>query len=294
MNQIVYLFFEALRSFKEHKLVLFPTLITIFLCASLLCVSLFFLRAGTRLLDKQSDFYSIEVFLKDNLSEEEKANIEVNLKTEKWLDSLEYISKEKAAEIFKKEFSASMFDLVESNPLPDSYRLYLKKRYQTPEILEEWKFILERSPYFDAVQAPVSFAKVLTKWKWNVFIIPVLCIVLLLTTLILIMRNAIQLSLFSRKILVENMKYTGASRFFIEFPFVVEGFLIGFISSAFASFVLVLFMQMLVSKFPVLRYFTEGNFLPVFISVFSVTSISAFVSFRTVRLFLQKDRGVLA
>lgn len=272
-------------------MVLFPTLVTIFLCSALLCSALFTLRGGLRLLEMEGSFYTIEAFLKDSISETEIDKLKQELKTEKWLDSLEFISKDKAAEIFKKHFSPEMLEMVGENPLPASFRLYMDKRYWVPTYLEEWLLILERSGNFDAVQAPVVWAKTLADWKSSLFFWPILGIVLLLFTLSLIIGNAVRLSLYSRKILVENMKYTGASRFFIEFPFILEGMGLGILGSLVASVLTVILLGSLGAHFPLLGNVFEGIFLPMFLTVLSVSFLSAFASLRSVRKFLAKDRG---
>lgn len=291
MSQLFYLISESFSGWKEHRMVVFPALVTIFLCSVLLCVALFTLRASNRILQTEGSFYTIDVFLKDSVPQEEIKLIEKKLKTEKWLDSLSFISKEDALKIFQRNFSAEMLEMVDENPLPASFKLTMKKRYWSPGILEEWIGILERDEHFEAVQAPLTWAKLLADWKGKIYFFPILGIFLLLFTLVLIIGNAIRLSLYSRKNLVENMKYTGASRFFIEFPFVLEGLSLGFLGSLVAAFLSIISLETISRHFPIVHGIFEGYLLPVGITIVSVSFLSALVSLFSVRRFLLKDKG---
>lgn len=269
---------------------MFPTFITIFLCSVLLTASVFILRGGKRLLDIEGAFYTVEAFLIDS-AEKNREEIFDNLRREKWLDSITFISREEALRDFREKFPKEMLDLVEDNPLPASFRMRFKKRYRSPEILEEWMKILEQSGHFDAVQAPLSFAKIFSAWKFRLFFWPVVLSLVLLLTLSLILGNAVQLALYSRKLLVENMKYTGASRFFIEFPFILEGVVQGFLGSFAASLAVSFGLNALSEKFPFADTLFQGAFFPSFICVALVTILSAQASLRSVRKFLAGDRG---
>lgn len=282
---------EAFRGLNNHRMVVLPTVVTIFLCSILLSASLFVLRGSNRILNLQSSFYTVEAFLNDAVNSEQREQIDKELRSEKWLDSVEYVSEEEAYAVFAEHFSGQMLSMVNENPLPASFKMRIAERYQTPQVLEEWIQILEHTGYYDAVQAPVSFARKLQEWKFRAVFWPSVCVVFLLFTLGLIIGNAVRLSLYSRKILVENMKYTGASRFFIEFPFVLEGALQGFVSSLGASIAVSLFASSFGDRFPLAAEAFGGCLMPIVVTTIVVTLLAGFVSLRAVRTFLAGDRG---
>lgn len=291
MNQFFFLISEAFRGLNNHRTVVFPTVVTIFLCSVLLSASLFALRGGSRLLNLQDSFYTVEAFLNDSVTPEQREQIARELQSEKWLSSVEYVSEEEAYAVFAESFSSQMLNMVGGNPLPASFKMYIAEKYQTPQVLLEWIQILEHTGYYDAVQAPVTFAKKLSEWKFRIFFWPSVCVVLLLLTLGLIIGNAVRLSLFSRKILVENMKYTGASRFFIEFPFMLEGALQGLVSSLGASLAVSFFARSFGDKFSLAEVALHGCVMPIVVTTIAVTALASYVSLRAVRVFLAGDRG---
>lgn len=291
MNQLLYLVSEAFRGWKGHRSAVFPSLVTIFLCSLLLSASLFSLCGGFRLLRAEGAFYTVEAFLKGGVSAGEVEKLKAELLREKRIDTLEFISEERALEIFRRQFSGEMLELVEGNPLPASFRMQLGERYRSPRVLNEFVENLGRMGVFDAVQAPTEWATALAKYKFHLFFWPVLFAVLLLGALVLIIGNAVRLSLFSRRILVENMKYAGASRFFIVFPFALEGVMQGFVSSLLASLAVYFAACAVGSKFPAFSELFAGSLWPIFATVVAVSFLAGYVSFCVVRSFLASDRG---
>ena len=120
---------------------------------------------------------------------------------------------------------------------------------------------------------------------------PICISILLLITLSLIICNSVRLSLLSRKLLVENMKYAGGSYLFIEFPFVLEGAAQGFIGSGFAVLLLWLVIQSVVKMFPVLSSGVAGFGLIALLTLLLETTLAGYFSFRTVRSFLFEKKG---
>ena len=62
--------------------------------------------------------------------------------------------------------------------------------------------------------------------------------VLLVVASVLLVSNTIRLSLFSRRREVEVMKLVGATDWFIRWPFVIEGVIVGFMGGVLAVLIL--------------------------------------------------------
>ena len=120
---------------------------------------------------------------------------------------------------------------------------------------------------------------------------PICISVLLLFTLSLIICNSVRLSLLSRRLLVENMKYAGGSHFFIEFPFVMQGVIQGLVGSGLAVILLAAVVRSVAGVFPIIEANLGGLGLVLFSVVLLVTLLAGYFSFRTVRGFLSIKRG---
>ncbi|NLG39807.1 MAG: cell division protein [Fibrobacter sp.] len=290
-SQIGYLISESFRSLKQHRTVILPSLVTIFLCSLLLSASMVTLLGVFRVISVEKSLYTVEAFLKDSVSEDSVASIKSDLYKIKWVDSVEYVSASAALEDFKKHFSEEMLSLVSDNPLPASFRLTLQDRYKTPYYLNTLSAELNSMSLFDAVQAPVEWVERISSWKFSLLFWPFSISFLLLTTLSLIIGNSVRLSLFSRKLLVENMKYAGGSSFFIVFPFVLEGLIQGLVGSLLSVFFFIFLFNSLQNLLPVAAVYLSGYGWMLFLVVLLVTFLSVYFSWRSVHRFLLSDRA---
>ena len=289
LNQIRYLISEAFRGWKEHRTVVFPSLVTIFLCAVLLGLSGAFLLGAYRLSNVEGKLYRIEAFLKDSVPKDSVRALHEELLKFKEFDTVAYKSADMAMEDFKRNFSEEMLAEVDGNPLPASFAMTLSPRYREPSILHELVLALEKNPAFDAVEAPTVFVDRIAEWKFALVFWPIATTALIFATLFLIIGNAVRLSLFSRKLLVENLKYAGGSAFFIEFPFLLEGIMQGVCASGLAALLLAFAENSLSREIPVLGFYLGGYRRLLLFVVIAVTLVSVYSSYRSVRGFLKHD-----
>lgn len=270
---------------------IFPSLVTIFLCSLLLASCLTVLGATMRLLDTEKNLYAVEAFLPDDIPADSIKAVQQRLEHHKYVDSVSFISADSALRDFRSHFSAEMLDLVEGNPLPPYFRMTVKEENQNPGDLAVLVNALSSEDYFEEVQAPVDWVEKIAAWKFKMIFWPICISILLLITLSLIICNSVRLSLLSRKLLVENMKYAGGSYFFIEFPFVMQGVIQGFLGSGFAVVLLFASIRSLTQSLPIVDVYAQGAGFVFVAVILLVTILSGYFSFSTVRRFLNVKRS---
>lgn len=268
-----------------------PSLVTIFLCSLLLSASITVLGGVVRLMSTERNLYAIEAFLPESLSMDSIKVIQTRLQHTKHIDSVSFISADSALADFRNHFSGEMLDLVEGNPIPPFFRVTLDEASQNPVDLVTLRNALAQEEFFEEVQAPVEWVEKFAAWKFKLVFWPVCISVLLLVTLSLIICNSVRLSLFSRQLLVENMKYAGGSYFFIEFPFVLQGVIQGLVGSGLAVILLMTLVNSVTQAFPIVWTYLDGLGLVLALVVLLVTALSGYFSFRTVRRFLMVKRN---
>ena len=276
---------------KQHRTVILPSLVTIFLCSLLLSASFVTFGAVMRVLSMEKNLYAVEAFLPEAVSEDSLKVIRTRLEHTKHIGSVSFVSADSALADFRRHFSGEMLDLVEGNPIPPFFRVTLDDDSKDPAALVELKNALSREDYFEEVQAPVEWVEKITAWKFRMVFWPICISVLLLFTLSLIICNSVRLSLFSRKLLVENMKYAGGSHFFIEFPFVLQGVIQGLVGSGLAVILLAAVVRSVAGVFPIVAANLAGLGMVLFSVVLLVTLLAGYFSFRTVRGFLSIKRN---
>ena len=276
---------------KQHRTVILPSFATIFLCSLLLSASFTAFGAVMRILSMEKNLYAVEAFLPEMVGEDSLKVIGERLKHTKHIDSVSFVSADSALADFRRHFSGDMLDLVEGNPIPPFFRVTLDEASKNPADLVEVRNMLAREDFFEEVQAPVEWVEKISAWKFRMLFWPVCVSALLLFTLSLIICNSVRLSLLSRRLLVENMKYAGGSHFFIEFPFVLQGAIPGLFGSGLAVTLLAAILKSIDDVFPIVSANLSGLGLSLALVIVLVTSLSGYFSFRTVRAFLSIKRN---
>ncbi|MCQ2096675.1 MAG: permease-like cell division protein FtsX [Fibrobacter sp.] len=290
-GQLGYLISESFRGMRLHRSVILPSLVTIFLCSLLLASSLAILGGAMKLLKVEKKLYTVETFLPESVPMDSIAVIKARLEHYKFVDSVSFISADSALADFRNHFSGEMLDLVEGNPLPPYFRLTMEEQSQNPVDLVNLKNALAQEDFVEEVQAPVEWVEKIAAWKFKMIFWPICISVLLLVTLSLIICNSVRLSLLSRKLLVENMKYAGGSYFFIEFPFVLQGVIQGLVGSGFAVALLSMVVYSIAETLPIVAIYAEGLGLVLGAVVLLVSVLSGYFSYSTVRKFLNVKRN---
>jgi len=288
MFRLPYLIAEAFRGLLRHRFVIIPSLATTFLCSFLLLVSMNALNFAVSLSMHSASLYRIEAFFLNAPTPAKADSISGIAASYESVASLIYVSEEQAMEEFKKSFPEDMLYMVEGNPLPASLRIQIRANSQNIETIQKISDDLLAMPEISTVQAPMEWIKRWENFKWHFFAIPIAVSALMLGILWMIMWNAMRLTLISRRELVNNIKYSGGTPFFIQFPFVMEGLLQGLIGAGLAVVLFSFIEKTILLYFPILLDFTQKSQYANLSVLLFVTVSEAVVSYFTVRKFLAR------
>ena len=172
------------------------------------------------------------VYLHDNISEENRGQVESFLKKLPSVEIKRYISKETAFSEFKEALGsqAGILEGLSDNPLPASFEVFLKNVEHDkvePRTIEE---SLERIEGVEEVQISEEwlrrFEGLMNVVRLAGFVIGgLLCVAILF-----IVTNSIKLTIYSRRDEIEILKLVGATDWFVKVPFLLEGLLQGLAS----------------------------------------------------------------
>lgn len=187
-------------------------------------------------LDTTTKFDEIQVFLVDDLTEDQLTAIEETAKDNDGVVSVMYQSKDQALEIFKEDWGDEAYlleGLEEKNPLPNSYIIKVKDLEYADNVVKSIKTLdgVEEVKYDkDVIDKLVAFADYIR--LGGIAIIAVLVFVS-----VFIISNTIKLTVSSRRREINIMKYVGATNSFIRGPFIIEGVLFGLIGAVISIFI---------------------------------------------------------
>lgn len=247
--KLLYLYKEAIRGFSSAKLSTFASVITIMLSIILISIYFLFTINSNRIIKNIKEKVELEIFLEDELSNEDLIALRDKIRIIGGVKSINYISKEDAVKIFTEEFGSEMLDIYDYNPLPASFRINLYEEYKTIERLSKIKSQLSEMKFVNDVKFPEENLELIeSKTSGFLFINLIIMIVITISSVFLV-SNTIRLIINSRKKIIETFKLLGATRIFVMVPFLFEGFIQGLAGSLLAIGAMYLFLSVFVSKF---------------------------------------------
>ncbi len=248
LRQAYYILQEVGRSLKRNSLLNFAA-------AGTTAVSLFVLGVGLLLVINTNEIaktveseLEIRVFIQLDLAEEDALALEPILERMSGVKEVTFIPRAEALKSLGNQVGGGS-ELDESigdqNPLPDSYKVKTSDPREVKAVAAE----IERLPGVESVsvggQDFVNKLFRLTDW---VRIIGLLIIVLLGLCGIFLIATTTRLTIFARRREISIMKYVGATDWFVRWPFLLEGIILGFFGAALAVGVLYLSYGTLTAK----------------------------------------------
>ncbi len=178
--------------------------------------------------------YNFTVLLKNDASQSSIRQFMKELDVAPFVKETEFISKEDAAEIMKEELDQEFLEFFGSNPLPDAIDINLKAEYVEKAKLEEIKTELQGNSIVDELAYDAEFIEIVTE-KLKLIVTYLLGgSVLFLLIAIALINSSIRLTIYSKRFLIKTMQLVGATRMFIQKPFIIRSLKLGFTGSIIA------------------------------------------------------------
>lgn len=134
-----------------------------------------------------------------------------------------FVSKEELLERYSEEFGDILEDLKEDNPLQDAFVV----QFDDLALFDTTVTAIKAIANIDTVDYNSDLSATLVKVRNLVLTIGSWVIVLLLLVSLFIIANTIKLTVYTRRLEIFIMRSVGATKWFIRFPFMVEGLILG-------------------------------------------------------------------
>jgi cell division transport system permease protein len=193
---------------------------------------------------------AITLYLKNDVKRDQILNLQVSIDEQSFTKSTQFISKEDAAEIYKKENGEDFMDFLGYNPLENSIDIYVKAEFVSPEKMEEIEGIYTTNQFVSSVSYDKPLIDLLTKnvRRISLFIL-IFCGLATLVVVVLI-NSSIRLSVYSKRFTIKTMQMVGATKKFIRKPFIWNSVKLGMIGAALAIIELALLLYYMNVTFP--------------------------------------------
>mgnify|MGYP001806098825 CR=1 FL=1 len=171
------------------------------------------------------------VFLKDGIKEVEMQRLQKNIGIMQGVKSTRFVSKEEAASILQKELGEDFVEFIGYNPLPPSIDIKFHYEYASSENLDRLEKQLLAYPEVKEVFYQKSLIQLVNENVQKISMVLSGFVIMLLFICIVLINNTIRLSIYSKRFIIRTMQLVGATRGFINGPFVLKGALNGIIGA---------------------------------------------------------------
>jgi len=239
-------FREALLSFRRSALMTMATILSITTILIIIGVFLLISINSSLFLKNLESQLEIVVYLEDKISEVELNNIKGSLALIDGIKDVKFVSKEEAYQRLSKDLGEQkdILNAIEVNPLPASFEIQIKD----PKMIEQIANQIVKFEKVEEVEYGRETAERLLNFTYLFRRAGILVLALLIFASILIISNIIKITVYARRNEIEIMSLAGATSWFIKWPFIIEGFLQGFISSVLSIIILYNFYFFAINK----------------------------------------------
>lgn len=230
-STIRYFLKEGFSGLKKNLLMTVASIIAVAACISIMSFSYCVVSNLQYMLDQMEDSIGISVFLKGDLTSEDIENMKTTISGLDHVTNVTYISPADALDQLKEQWGANEDIFIglddTNNPLSHSFQVELDQIESQDAVLAE----LQKIEGVDKVEYGQSLSEMLMSVS-NVFQVAGILVMLVLGVIsVMIIINTIRISVMNRRVEINIMKYVGATDWFIRWPFIIEGIIIGLIGA---------------------------------------------------------------
>ncbi|HDP69535.1 MAG TPA: ABC transporter permease [Actinobacteria bacterium] len=210
----------------------------------------------------------IEVFLKDTAASEQVQEFQNKILSWDEVDTIKYVSKDEALERLKEKLKdkPEILQAMTGNPLPPSIRIFLRDAHSTEMIVGKIRNYPNLESVVENSKQDIKYgAEYIDKLFSIISIIGwvgLSAAALLCFASIVLIINTLRLNIFARRKEVAIMRLVGASKWFVRWPFLLEGMLQGLIGATiaigFLYFIKVWVLRKVIEMIPFLNISISG------------------------------------
>lgn len=231
VSQMWYHMKEGARSIFTHGLMSFASVCMIVACLLIMgSFSLVALNINDMLseLEDENEFLA---YVDDSLDSGQAMGLQKTLEGIPNVSTVIFTSKEEALQEFTEDqTNRALFEGIESDTLRDRFSIHV----EDIELMEETVLAVDSVTGIAETRAAMEIAEGFVMLRNVASAVAIILVVMLVLISVFIIANTIKLATFTRREEIAVMKMCGATNWFIRWPFLVEGILLGLAGGAVA------------------------------------------------------------
>jgi len=238
--------------------------------------------------DTLKENISFNLFLSDNVQELEAQQLIKSLTLVSGVKSVTFISKTESAQNLKDNIGEDFLEILGENPLKNIIEIKYYANYLTNfNSKEKIKKFISYDEIDDVLyDQDIIFLLEKNLKKIGIFFL-IISVFFFLIAFILINSN-IRLTIYSKRFIIKTMQLVGATKKFIQKPFLVNNLLLSIVACLAGNMILILVLILLIDQIPEMKSFISLNQLIylAIITSFLNLGISFFSTLLCVRKYL--------
>ena len=222
---------EAFKSIKRNKTLSIASIATVTATLFILGVITLGVANVDKAVTQLGSMVEVKIYLKDNISDNDKNAIESKIKAVEGINTITFQSKDEALKDVQKQLNDESGQLSsgfeERNPFPASFTVNVKE----PPVVDEVVSSVKDMSGIEEIKDARALISKITKITDSVKIAAIVAFVVFILISLFLIGNTIKITVFTRKREIGIMKYVGATDWFIRWPFIIEGVVLGIIGA---------------------------------------------------------------
>ncbi|MGV3767132.1 MAG: cell division protein FtsX [Chitinophagaceae bacterium] len=231
----------------------------------------------------------VRVYLRENITAKDSTELVDYVKTQPYVKSYTYVTKEMAKDKFMKDGNADWGKVLDYNPLPASIEFKLYDNYVQKDSLLKIKNTFQEKLAVSSAEYPDAVVDSVNKNVQQASLVLLVIAVILGIVVIFLIDNTIKLAMFSNRFLIKTMQMVGATRWFIAKPLDMRAILNGALSGLLAIAGIVALIFVAEKYIPEIRAIRDMNMLAILFAIIILLgiAISFFSTHRSVIKYLK-------
>ncbi len=192
----------------------------------------------------------IEAFLKDGITQSQMEELAGRVRLIQGVKDAILITKEEALLDLQREFGKEFIDDLGANPLPPSLRVRLREGWRKGEIVQGIAARIDSLDGVEDVEYGGKWLERLDRFVFHLLLLDLILGVIIGLSSFMSVSNVVSRTFLARRKEVEIMRLVGATRRFIQRPFLYEGLFQGFLGGVIGAALLYLFFLLLSPQLP--------------------------------------------
>lgn len=258
---------EVFRSLRRNNWMSFASVGTVTVSLFVLGVFLLLVMNMNRLASMLESEVQISVYLEDGIKGEARRDLQQDIVNMQGIETVKFVSREEAKQRLSERLGDQKYlldALGDKNPLPDSFEVTVVH----PDMVGTAADAIARMDGVESAKYGQDVVRHLFDITRLIRIFGLVLMLLLAGATLFIISNTIRLTVFARRKEIAIMKYVGATDWFIRWPFLMEGMVLGFIGGLLAAVALRSFYAAMAAKiystlafFPLLPQYPFMNYV---------------------------------